>query len=87
MWSVPTSRLSGVGKRFADVGKYVEEIEMVDQPIVSSDIGESMGGLCWTVSGIALMEAANRKFVHRYGWPVMATPNTAGGGLTIGGPP
>ena len=45
-----------------------------------------MGGLCWTVSGIVLLEATNRKSVHRYRWPVMTMSSAAGGGLTTGGP-
>ena len=41
MWSVSTSRLSGVGKD-SPTSDNNEEIEMVDQPFAASEIGESM---------------------------------------------
>ena len=51
----------------------------------SAEFHSDMDRLCWNVSGIALLEATDREFVHRSGWPVMAKTSTTGGGFSTDG--
>ena len=59
MWSVPTTRLSGVAKD-SPTPENNDEMEMVEQPFAASEIGESMdadllpefSGETWVVSAL-----------------------------------
>ena len=127
MWSVSTTRLSGVSKRFAasEMGESMDadllpelsgetwvaaaltEEFTADLPAgcnidliaesrsddtlavvrgwIQSNSTPTLDRLCRNVSGIALLEAANREFVHQSGWPVMAKTSITGGGFSTRG--